>query len=210
MQSAMHQQRTAKPMGKARATLNVGSFFDIEESLQASLKGFGTIESPGVALVMGLMFALFSLVCLGLTITFDVLPTVQFSMSKAGYLVPAHFTGFVGLLGFLLTLAPSLTEMLAPSLLKRGVKVAFVPMACAIVFDAISDLPSVTAFIDTLKPLFDGYFGAMSGVVYQVALWLWLLAATLGWEMLFVISLTSAAQLLWLSQHRQREQRGWR
>lgn len=197
------QAREAGGKALAKGGAQIGELFDIEDSLKHSIKGFSDMES-GPALVLGVLFLLLTIALSGMVIIFDLIPTMQFSLAKTAAFLPASAAGFGGVAGVLLTLVPSLIEMLAPSLLKRGIKVSYLPVLGAMSFDAISDLPACQAFIGTMQPLFEAQFGAAAGVVHNMGVFLWLMCATIGFELLAVISFSATAQLLWQSQRHSR------
>lgn len=166
---------------------------DIELGLLRVAQGFQGVYGIG-ATVLGVLYAILTAALALAIIAFDLIPTAQFSLTQSAYLLPESMAGLGMILGLLLTLVPSLLEVLGPVLMKRQIQLAWVPVLVVTAFDALSDLPSCQVFVHSFASLY-----AMTPapiLVERVVLVAWLFCATIGFELLAITTFVTSLVLL--------------
>lgn len=187
---------------------------DMAGNLQRAIRGLsglGGVEALGLAI--GLL--LFDVPIGALCWHFDVRPTIVAtsaiavsilaSLPGAGGLPPdadqatQQIASYIAIIGQLLTLLPTLAEFTMPRLAAAGFRVAGIMVYSLAIFDAFTDWQPVKVIMDGARAGFDS-FGLLALPVWWLARLILLFMATIGFEMIFVITLVCALHLLWQSR----------
>lgn len=134
---------------------------------------------------------------------FDLRPTLLF----AGHIttmispsLPQEATWLLGVVTIVLTLAPTLSEMtVLPAFAREEIKLAKYVVITLLLFDAFSDGPAVAAFVSSaFVPILATH---LNGILLSIASFVffccWLVASTVAFEFIFVLSLVGTFQLFY-------------
>ncbi len=86
----------------------------------------------------------------------------------------------------LITIAPTVIEIFGASVARAKVAIVQLAVVALSVFDAITDIPTVTVFLMRHSATFDS-LGFLSTPTYAIAFAMWLFLSTFGFELLTVI-----------------------
>lgn len=177
-----------------RPTFDLTSLVDIEASLKAANEGWQN-TAGATATIMGGLYLILAFIMGVSVLVWDWLSTIVYSFNNSAYILPEQAQPFAAFFGLLLSLLPILTQLLAPSLIKRGVRVAWWALVASLAFDVATDFPACQQFIHSFSPLWQ-----KSPYPYeteQFALFWWVMGATIGFEYFAIVCFSSACQLLW-------------
>lgn len=101
-------------------------------------------------------------------------------VAVAGATIVAIFTGVI-------TVAPTLMELFTANLARANIIVIKTFVLGFSAFDVITDIPTTKAWIDTWQPSFDALGPILGWAAHWVAFFLWLVMATVGFQLSVVI-----------------------
>jgi hypothetical protein len=109
---------------------------------------------------------------------------------QEGTLIPETITGFSlpSFILLLVTLAPTAIELFGAAFARAQIRVVQLAVIALSIFDAVTDVPTVTVFLMKHAVYFDMLGWAISTLAYFIAFILWLFFATFGFELLLCMS----------------------
>jgi uncharacterized membrane protein YhdT len=174
---------------------------DLANNASKAVRGFAPIRGV-MALLMALPFAAISFGLFWLVWFFDLSTTVEYTEQVTRLIVPIappEMLAAAGYIALSLTLLPTLFELFGSQLALRGVHLAGWLLLALLIFDGMTDMPRVNEFCTLFLPLIEANFGAgwASWAVFHVFRALWLVMATIGFELLFLVFAILTLQMLW-------------
>jgi hypothetical protein len=170
---------------------------DLSSNLERGLAAIRGIRGLP-ALILGIALALICVALAPLIFYFDIgstLSATDVAVSTILPTIPYEYASAASLVALGLTMLPTLVELFGSRFAVVGIRVAAGLVYFFSVFDAITDWPRVSEFMDAYRASFDG-LGWFAGIAFWVVRALFLFMATFGFELLFVVFAVCAFALV--------------
>lgn len=178
----------------------VDAFFnviDLGENLKLA-RNWVRRQDGWPAAVLGLAFGALAWGCWELAWRFDLLPTWEYARWVSSF-IATEITDQerVAVVGFVITMMPTLIELAAVGLGRDGVKMVEYLVFIFAGIDIITDWPAASALVDgwMSRGLFSGWWGPVAVAGEYLLKMGWVVMASFGFEMLTILFAASALML---------------
>lgn len=166
-------------------------FIDVTDNLQKLGYEMKKVSNGLDSLWFAFGYGVISIVLLALTWYFDLEATLVGMESLRGAIIPTlpeQVLQMTWLLTTAFTIAPMLAETFLAGLARAQIKVIQMMVLGFTLFDVVTDIPRAKSFVDGWSAQFDLLPFGVSFFTYWIVFFVWLLAATVGFQIAAVIT----------------------